>query len=107
MIGTGNTDGRVSQLPTEEWVRELGDNTSRCDPLTGWMHNAHRLSPKGESMRKRRSELTQSEHFRVRNGRRERVKDQGVHVGRKWLFNFAGNTQLNPERSGTRAKQAA
>ena len=51
----------VSQLPTEEWYASLGDNTLADAILDRLMHNAHRLSLKGESMRKRRSELTQSE----------------------------------------------
>ena len=53
----------VSQLPTEEWYASLGDNTLADAILDRLMHNAHRLSLKGESMRKRRSELTQSEHL--------------------------------------------
>ncbi|TNI16070.1 ATP-binding protein, partial [Aeromonas salmonicida] len=48
-------------LPTEEWYASLGDNTLADAILDRLMHNAHRLSLKGESMRKRRSELTQSE----------------------------------------------
>ncbi len=51
----------VSQLPTEEWYASLGDTLADAI-LDRLMHNAHRLSLKGESMRKRRSELTQSEH---------------------------------------------
>ncbi|KAE9625315.1 ATP-binding protein [Aeromonas veronii] len=51
----------VSQLPTEEWYASLGDNTLADAILDRLMHNAHRLSLKGESMRKRRSELTESE----------------------------------------------
>lgn len=50
----------VSQLPTEEWYASLGDTLADAI-LDRLMHNAHRLSLKGESMRKRRSELTQSE----------------------------------------------
>ncbi|MXQ70112.1 ATP-binding protein, partial [Aeromonas caviae] len=50
------------QLPTEEWYASLGDNTLADAILDRLMHNAHRLSLKGESMRKRSSELTQSEH---------------------------------------------
>ncbi|MGL5325587.1 MAG: ATP-binding protein, partial [Aeromonas sp.] len=38
-----------------------GDNTLADAILDRLMHNAHRLSLKGESMRKRRSLLTQSE----------------------------------------------
>ncbi|MDY7800806.1 IS21-like element ISAs29 family helper ATPase IstB, partial [Aeromonas caviae] len=51
----------VSHLPTEEWYASLGDNTLADAILDRLMHNAHRLPLKGESMRKRRSELTQSE----------------------------------------------
>lgn len=51
----------VSQLPTEEWYASLGDNTLADTILDRLMHNAHRLALKGESMRKRRSELTESE----------------------------------------------
>ncbi|MGU5636374.1 ATP-binding protein, partial [Aeromonas veronii] len=42
----------VSQLPTEEWYASLGDNTLADAILDRLMHNAHRLSLKGESMRK-------------------------------------------------------
>ena len=62
MIGTGNTDGRGQSAANGRVVRELGDNTLADAILDRLMHNAHRLSLKGESMRKRRSELTQSEH---------------------------------------------
>ncbi len=52
---------RDEHLPTEEWYASLGDNTLADAILDRLMHNAHRLPLKGESMRKRRSELTQSE----------------------------------------------
>lgn len=51
----------VSQLPTEEWYASLGDNTLADAILDRLMHNAHRLVLKGESMRKRRTLLTQAE----------------------------------------------
>ena len=54
----------VSQLSTEEWYASLGDNTLADAILDRLMHNAHRLSLKGESMRKRRGELTESEQSR-------------------------------------------
>ncbi|MNC20146.1 transposase/IS protein [compost metagenome] len=51
----------VSQLLTDEWHASLGDNTLVDAILDRLMHNAHRLILKGESMRKRRTSLTQSE----------------------------------------------
>ena len=68
MIGTGSTRRSVSQLANGRVVRELGDNTLADAILDRLMHNAHRLSLKGESMRKRRSELTQSEHSELETG---------------------------------------
>ena len=63
MIGTWEIlDGRGQSAANGRVVRELGDNTLADAILDRLMHNAHRLSLKGESMRKRRSELTQSEH---------------------------------------------
>ena len=52
----------TSQLPVDQWFEVIGDPTLADAILDRLMHNAHRLSLKGESMRKRRSELTQSEH---------------------------------------------
>ena len=49
-------------------VRELGDNTLADAILDRLMHNAHRLSLKGESMRKRRSGIDQSEHSELETG---------------------------------------
>ena len=62
MIGMGNTRRYWSACcQTEEWYASLGDNTLADAILDRLMHNTHRLSRKGESMKKRRSELTQSE----------------------------------------------
>lgn len=47
----------ISQLPTEEWYGCVGDSTLADAILDRLMHNAHRLEMKGESMRKRRSQV--------------------------------------------------
>ena len=47
----------ISQLPTEEWYGCVGDSTLADAILDRVMHNAHRLEMKGESMRKRRSQV--------------------------------------------------
>lgn len=44
----------ISQLPTDQWYASIGDNTLADAILDRLMHNAHRLTLKGESMRKRR-----------------------------------------------------
>lgn len=51
----------ISQLPTDEWYGSVGDNTLADAILDRLMHNAHRLDMKGESMRKRRAQVDQSE----------------------------------------------
>lgn len=53
----------LSQLPTDQWYATIGDNTLADAILDRLMHNAHRLSLKGESMRKRMADLTQDEHL--------------------------------------------
>ena len=53
----------ISQLPTDQWYASIGDNTLADAILDRLMHNAHRLPLKGESMRKRMSNLTDSEHL--------------------------------------------
>jgi DNA replication protein DnaC len=53
----------ISQLPTDQWYASIGDNTLADAILDRLMHNAHRLPLKGESMRKRLSQLTQDEHL--------------------------------------------
>ena len=42
----------TSQLPVEYWREIIGDQTL-ADPFSiAWVHNAHRLALKGESLRK-------------------------------------------------------
>jgi DNA replication protein DnaC len=53
----------ISQLPTDEWYAAIGDNTLADAILDRLMHNAHRLSLKGESMRKILGKLTDGEHL--------------------------------------------
>ena len=53
----------ISQLPTEQWHRSIGDNTLADAILDRLMHNAHRIKLKGESMRKIQSEIDGSEHL--------------------------------------------
>jgi len=43
----------ISQLPTDQWYASIADNTLADAILDRLMHNAHRLTLKGESMRKR------------------------------------------------------
>ena len=47
----------ISQLPTDQWYQSIGDNTLADAILDRLMHNAHRISLKGESMRKLQSIL--------------------------------------------------
>lgn len=53
----------ISQLPTDQWYANIGDNTLADAILDRLMHNAHRLQLKGESMRKIRGQLTNGEHL--------------------------------------------
>lgn len=53
----------ISQLPTDQWYANIGDNTLADAILDRLMHNSHRLLLKGESMRKIMSDLTQDEHL--------------------------------------------
>ena len=43
----------VSQLPVDQWYATIGDNTLADAILDRLIHNAHRLTLKGESMRKK------------------------------------------------------
>jgi hypothetical protein len=52
----------ISQFPTDQWYASIGDNTLANAILDRLMHNAHKLNLQGESMRKRKSELTECEH---------------------------------------------
>jgi DNA replication protein DnaC len=47
----------ISQLPTDQWHAAIGDNTLADAILDRLMHNAHRLTLKGESMRKIMKEI--------------------------------------------------
>ena len=53
----------ISQLPTDQWYANIGDNTLADAILDRLMHNAHRLQLKGESMRKILGQLTEDEHL--------------------------------------------
>jgi DNA replication protein DnaC len=53
----------ISQLPTDQWYAAIGDNTLADAILDRLMHNSHRLTLKGESMRKIRGKLTDGEHL--------------------------------------------
>jgi DNA replication protein DnaC len=54
----------ISQLPTDQWYANIGDNTLADAILDRLMHNAHRLKLKGESMRKIMTNLTEDEQVR-------------------------------------------
>src|SRR5699024_5463092 len=47
----------ISQLPTDQWYTTIGDNTLADAILDRLMHNAHRWTLNGESMRKRLHEI--------------------------------------------------
>jgi len=51
----------TSQLPVEHWHEVIGDPTTADAILDRLVHNAHKITLKGESMRKRKSSLTQKE----------------------------------------------
>ena len=48
----------TSQLPLEKWHNSIGDPTLADAILDRLVHNAYKINLKGESMRKRKSELT-------------------------------------------------
>jgi DNA replication protein DnaC len=50
----------ASQLPVEHWHKMIGDPTLADAILDRLVHNAYKINLKGESMRKRKSSLTQS-----------------------------------------------
>jgi DNA replication protein DnaC len=52
----------TSQLPVEHWHEAVGDPTLADAILDRLVHDAYKLNLKGESMRKRRKTLTQSDH---------------------------------------------
>ncbi len=51
----------TSQLPVEHWHEAIGDPTIADALLDRLVHNAHRVTLKGESMRKTKASLTQQE----------------------------------------------
>ena len=51
----------TSQLPVEHWHEVIGDPTIADALLDRLVHNAHRVTLKGESMRKTKASLTQRE----------------------------------------------
>ena len=52
----------TSQLPLEKWHDVVGDPTLADAILDRLVHSAYQLNLKGESMRKRRPALTQTNH---------------------------------------------
>lgn len=50
----------VSQLPVNQWYAVIGDNTLADAILDRLIHNAHRLTLKGESMRKKQGSIDSS-----------------------------------------------
>ena len=52
----------TSQLPVAEWHAALGDTTLADAILDRLVHNAHRVTLKGDSMRKRRAITHQGDH---------------------------------------------
>jgi DNA replication protein DnaC len=51
----------TSQLPIENWHEMIGDPTIADALLDRLVHNAHRITLKGESMRKKKASLTEGE----------------------------------------------
>jgi len=51
----------ASQLPLENWHDNIGDPTIADAILDRLVHNAHKINLKGDSMRKKRSTLTQTD----------------------------------------------
>ena len=50
----------TSQLPIEHWHAAIGDATLADAILDRLVHNAHQLNLKGDSLRKKRANLTRS-----------------------------------------------
>ena len=53
----------TSQLPVENWHAVIGDPTLADAILDRLVHNAYQLNLRGESMRKTRGPLNQTDHF--------------------------------------------
>ncbi len=51
----------TSQVPIAHWHEQIGDPTLADSILDRLVHNAYRLEPTGESMRKKRSRKTDEE----------------------------------------------
>lgn len=49
----------AAQMPVKEWHKYIGDPALADAALDRIVHNAHRITLKGESMRRKRSDLTQ------------------------------------------------
>lgn len=52
----------TSQLPITQWHKTIGDATLADAILDRLIHNSHKLNLKGESMRKLKSNMPQSDH---------------------------------------------
>lgn len=52
----------TSQLPLTQWHQTIGDATLADAILDRLLHNSHKIKLKGESMRKSRSKITESDH---------------------------------------------
>jgi DNA replication protein DnaC len=52
----------TSQYPVSKWHDRIGEPTTADAILDRIVHNAHKITLKGESMRKTKATLTQSEH---------------------------------------------
>jgi DNA replication protein DnaC len=52
----------TSQFPLDHWHETIGDPTLADAILDRLVHNAYKLELKGESMRKQRKKLTQTDH---------------------------------------------
>ncbi len=50
----------TSKFPLENWQETMDDPTLADAILDRLIHNAHKITLKGESMRKKRSELTET-----------------------------------------------
>jgi len=55
----------VAQLPVADWHQRIADPTIADAILDRLVHNAHRLELKGESQRKKRAPLAQSDHLEI------------------------------------------
>tara|TARA_R110001583_G_C5610649_1_gene405302 strand:- start:78 stop:839 length:762 start_codon:yes stop_codon:yes gene_type:complete len=52
----------TSQLPISQWHKTIGDATLADAILDRLLHNSHKLTLKGESMRKTMSKISESDH---------------------------------------------